>query len=422
MTLKGRLETCAGPGPRSLLCAALLAAPAARAAPFVPADDATVLETVPGAADPAARQLRALDRRLAAAPLDQPLALDVARRDIVQSRRLGDPRYLGHAEAALAPWPMSPTTPVKVLLLRAVILQSVHDFAGSIAALDRVLAADPADAQAWLTLASVHQVEADYPAALHDCGQFATHTLGLAPDTCSAAVMALTGHAPVALAALTASMTVNQAEARAEPELAEWSATLAAEIAERLADPTAEQRYRAALALDPDDPYLLAAWSDFLLDHDRPAEVIALLRTPERTRIDPLLLRLALAEQRTRAPTVDAHVADLAARFETSRLRGDTIHRREQARFELDLAHQPARALATAQANWSTQREPADALVLLQAARAANRPDAADPVRRWLERNHVEDHRLRQQGQGAALDPPRGEPLGSPSARGGVPT
>ncbi|MBK6338003.1 MAG: hypothetical protein IPF60_20625 [Betaproteobacteria bacterium] len=39
----------------------------------------------------------------------------------------------------------------------------------------------------------------------------------------------------------------------------------------------AEQHYRAALALEIEDGYLLAAWSDFLLDQQRPAEVVKLL-------------------------------------------------------------------------------------------------------------------------------------------------
>ena len=386
----------AGGFPRRLLVGLLLLFPVrvASAMPFVPAHDEVVLEVVPGADDPVSRTLRQLTRRLSSDPDDRTLATQVARLDIIQSRRLGDPRFLGHAEAALAPWPLGPATPAPVLLLRAVILQSYHDFAGSIAALQRVLAAEPASAQAWLTLASVNQVQARYPTALHDCGQFASHTIGLAPDVCTAAVMALTGHAGVALPAITASLALNAAEAKAEPEVAGWATTLAAEIAERVGDPSTEQRYRVALALEPDDPYLLGAWSDWLLDQGRPREVITLLRAPDRTRIDPLLLRLALAEQATGGRDLASHVADLAARFETSRLRGDTIHRREQARFELHLQHQPDKALRTALANWSTQREPADARILLEAAAAAGDPRAADPVRAWLRGNGVEDRRL----------------------------
>ncbi len=391
--LSGSSGRGAGDVPRRLLAFLLIAAPLpAWAMPNVPGRDDIVLETVPGAADPISRSLRDLDRRLALDRNDLALATKAARLDIIQSRRLGDPRFLGHAQAALTPWPLGPTTPAPVLLLRAVVMQSFHDFDGSVSLLHRVLATDPDSEQAWLTLASVEQVQGNYPAALRDCGQLATHVIGLAPDICTAAIMALTGHAALALKAITISLAENNAEAKAQPETAEWAMTLAAEIAERLGDPSTEQRYRDAMALDGDDPYLLGAWSDWLLDHGRAPEVIELLQAPDRMRIDPLLLRLALAEQMTGDARLAAHVADLAARFETSRLRGDTIHRREQARFELHLLHEPDRALETARANWSTQREPADARILLEAA-AAGHGDA-DPVRVWFRCNHVEDVRL----------------------------
>ena len=227
-----------------------------------------------------------------------------------------------------------------------------------------------------------------------DCGQVAALVLGLIPDVCTASAMALTGHAPLALRAVTASLTVNAQEAARAPTVALWALTLAAEIAERLNDPSAESRFKAALAVDPRDPYLLGAWSDWLLDQGRPGEVVSLLG--DRTRIDPLLLRLALAEKALGLSAAEGHVADLAARFEASRLRGDTVHRREEARFALALQHDPARALTLAQANWQVQREPADARILLEAALAAKSPISAGPVVAWLSSNHVEDVRLQE--------------------------
>ena len=110
-------------------------------------------------------------------------------------------------------------------------------------------------------------------------------------------------------------------------------------------------------------PSLLAGFvwlaiADLLLDRGRLREVVAMLA--DRTRIDPLLLRLAEAEERLGTPD-PVHVAVLAQSFETSRRRGDIVHQREQARFELHVLHQPADALTTARANWQVQHEPADA-------------------------------------------------------------
>lgn len=366
---------------------------AALAVPALPADDAVVLEQVPDSRDKSSLELRRMNVMLAQNRHDPALAVQVARLDLAQSRKLGDPRFLGRAEAAMAPWPAGALqTPPDMLLLYGVIEQSNHDFGASIATLQRVLAAKPDMAQAWLTLAAVHQAQADYAPALRDCGQVATGTLGLIPDICTASVMALIGHAPVALRAIAISLDRNAAEARAEPSVAVWALSLAAETAERIGDSHAEQYYRQALAVDGDDPYLLGAWSDWLLDQGRPREVVALLAG--RTRIDPLLLRLALAEQVTGDPLLAQHVNELEQRFEASRLRGDTVHRREEARYELALRHQPEVALALARANWDVQREPADARILLEAASAAHHPDASEPVRAWLRDNHVQALRL----------------------------
>ena len=369
--------------------ACLLVSLSANAEPFLPALDSTVLERLPNAGDPAVRALRPLNLRLQQNPHDLTLALQVARADIDRARALGDPRYLGRAEAALAPWPLGAGTPGGVVLLRAVILQSNHQFAESLAALGGLLAAEPGNAQAWLTRAAIRQAQADYRGALADCGQVATMTLGLVPDVCTASAMALTGHAVLALRAVTLSLSQNAAEAARAPGVALWARTAAAETAARLDDPSAEARFGQALAVDARDPYLLGAWADWLLDHGRAGAVMGLLEG--YVRIDPLLLRLALAEQAMGDAAAAAHTADLATRFEASRLRGDSVHRREEARFALALQHDAARAVDLAVANWGVQREPADARVLLEAALAAHRPAAARPALDWLAANHVED-------------------------------
>jgi len=365
---------------------AVLAAGPAPAAPFVPADDALVLDRLPDREDAAGEALR---RALAADPHNVDAVLALARHDIERAQRLADPRWLGRAEAAMRPLLATAEPPPKVVLLHAVVLQSNHDFAASLTALGQVLAAEPRNGQAWLTRASIEQVGADYRAALADCGHFAALLAGLAADTCTAGVMALTGRAPLALRALTISLRENAA---APAPVRLWAATLAAETAAWLDDASAERRFVDALAIDAADPYLLGAWTDWLLDHARHQDVIRLLAGA--TRIDPLLLRLALAEQALGRPEAAAHIADLAARFETSRLRGDTVHRREEARFRLQLQHDPQAAVALAAANWTVQREPADALVLLQAALAAGKPAAAAPVLAWLRDNRVQNVRL----------------------------
>ena len=152
---------------------------------------------------------------------------------------------------------------------------------------------------------------------------------------------------------------------------------------------TAENHFQEALRFNIADSYLLGAYSDFLLDQDRAGEVISLLK--DKIRADGLLLRLALAEQQLHSPNLPSHMAALRARFDASRLRGDTVHRREEARFTLVLLKNPQQALKLAQENWMVQREPWDARIVLEAAIAAHRYDEARAVLVWLAENHLED-------------------------------
>lgn len=140
--------------------------PAGERVPFTPTSDAVVLERVPATAgDARARERASLRRALADQPGQLDLALRLARLDIEESRALGDPRYLGRAQAALAPWWDAPTPPPGVRLLRATILQGRHEFSAALADLDAVVREDPGDAQAWLTRAVVLGVRGEHAEA-----------------------------------------------------------------------------------------------------------------------------------------------------------------------------------------------------------------------------------------------------------------
>jgi hypothetical protein len=89
----------------------------------------------------------------------------------------------------------------------------------------------------------------------------------------------------------------------------------------------------------------------------------------------------------------------LQDRFAASRLRGDTTHQGDEARFRLHLLHEPKQALALAQANWQAQREPRDARILLEAALAAGQPEAGHAVVEALAKSGLEDRHLAELAQ-----------------------
>jgi hypothetical protein len=361
--------------------------PPAAAAPHLPADDAQVLETVPARlADPRARDLQALRTAWRANPSDAGLAVQLAQRYFDEAAASGDPRYVGYAQAALAPWWEQAAPPVAVRVQRAILLQYGHQFDAALADLDAAVAAEPANAQAWAWLAAIHLVRADYGASARACDRLAPLTTPLLATGCRAAADALSGRAEAAASALAAAL---QAAVDARPEERLWALTRWAEMAERRGDAAgAERAFREALALGLADVYLQAAYADFLLDRGRAADVLALLK--DGARADVLLLRLALAAKAANDPRAAGWSRDLAARFDAARARGDRTHEKEEARFALALQGDATRALALARRNYAAQREAADARILLEAALAARQPKAAAPVLDWLQANHVE--------------------------------
>lgn len=367
--------------------AALGASWPSAAAPYRPPSDGQVLVELPdGPADPAQRALRRWRQQLGAEPRNAALAQQVA---AVHLRRLaaeGDPRDAGLAQAALAPWWNEPSPPVELRVQRAVLRQFGHDFDGARADLLAVTESHPDHAQAWSWLAAIAMVQARWADARVACGRLPDSVSPLMSTACDAAVDAATGQARRAAARIEAALA---AEADADPALRLWAMTRLAEAYERLGETRpAEATYRAALALGIEDTYLRAAYADFLLDQGRPADVLTLLAGRERN--DLYLLRLAIAGRQVGHARAASWRNALAARFDAARLRGDKAHQKEEARFALEVLGEPARALELAQANFGVQRESADARVLMEAAVAARRSDAAAPALRWRREAGIE--------------------------------
>lgn len=360
--------------------------------PFLPQQDAQVLERLTvKAADPVAREIRTLRAGLLHDPQNVDVAVSLATRLIEQSRSEGDPRFLGQAQAVLAPWLKQPTPPPSTILLRATIRQNAHEFDLALADLDAVLSMQPTNAQAWLTRASIYQVQGRYEEARRACQPLFRLAGRHVALTCLGDIASLTGQATTSRELLTASLERPGISARERL----WVLTILAEIAARTGDSKiAEKRFVEARSLGVKDQYLLGAYADFLLDQGRAPEVVTLLQ--RETRADGLLLRLTLAEMALHLSASKDHTAELAARFAASRERGTRVHVREEARFTLALLHDPQTALTLAQANWEIQKEPWDARLLLESALAVGSRDAARPVIAWLSTNHVEDIRLQQ--------------------------
>ena len=230
-------------------------------------------------------------------------------------------------------------------------------------------------------------VQGQYQAAAKGCSQL---TASAGPDlglTCIGNLRSYTGQASQSLTLL---QRAQQSAGRAQPAYQAWLNGLIAETAERLGNwELAESQYKTALQRLPEDNFLLVAYADFLLDRDRPAEVLPLLA--DHTQSDTAFLRIALAQSRLHATDSARYNWVMAARFEALRLRGSEYFGREESRFALALQRDPETALVMAQRNWEIQKAPWDARVFLEAALAAHKPQAAAEVVKFIEATRLED-------------------------------
>lgn len=363
-----------------------LSPPAPFQAPYVPSNDSTPLQEVPSTKDPAVIAMRELRMKFNAAPHDLSAAIELANAYIDYSRQVGDAHYAGYAEAVIAAWTSLPTPPAQALLTRAIILQYRHQFSDARMLLQKTLQLEPRNPQAWLTLATLDMVQGNYTAAATGCARLGSAGLDLSL-ACLGNLRSYTGQATQSLVLL---QQAQKLDGHASASYQAWIHGLIAETAERLGNwSLAETHYQAALKLLPQDNFLLVAYADFLLDRDRPAEVLPLLA--DHVQSDTAFLRIALAQDRIHAPDAARYTWIMAARFEALRLRGSEYFGREEARCALALQHDPDASLSMAKRNWQVQRAPWDARVMLEAAIAAHQPQAAIEVLEFLKTTHLED-------------------------------
>ena len=369
----------------SLFAAALLSAayvPRALAGPYVPGSDSAVLAELPSGT----RHADVSARRLARGRID--VAIPLAQFYLRQSRLSGDLRYLGYAEAVLAPWVNQDPPAPDVLVLQATLQQSRHEFSASLATLERAFAVRPKDPQALLIRATVLRVLGRYPEAHAACGQFARLVEPRLGALCIQSLRGLNGHLESAYAEL--ERVSSQGWLNSEKS---WLLSELGEMSIRLGrDADAQRWFQQDLNLVPTDVYVRAAYADSLLRQGRPSEALTLLQGYDS--FEPLLLRIAIAQRQLHDPRQAQSGARLRAAFAAETQRGEAVHRREQARFLLEVEDQPKLSLAVATLNWAVQREPDDVLVLVNAAKAAGSPSAAEPALDFVRTQGLSDARV----------------------------
>ena len=317
-------------------------------------------------------------------PTDLPAAKAAARALIAQGRIAGDSRLVGAATGVLLPFMSAPDA--ETLYLVATARQYQHDFTGALALLDQALALQPSDANALLSRATINIVLGKFDLATPDCARIAALPRPDLGFLCQSTALLLTAQSPIVYERLKG-IVANPA--LLDPSLRGWAVGLMGEIASLQGDTiNAKVHFAEVIAEDPLALRERLLLVDLLLGEKAATEALSLLApAPE---VDGVLIRRILAA-RLLKDTAMAELAtvELDRRFKLNLDLGLTAHAREETRYYLQIAGDPALALKRAIVNWNLQHEIEDAQLLIDAAGAADDPKAALPVLAWIESQSV---------------------------------
>jgi tetratricopeptide (TPR) repeat protein len=227
------------------IVALTIAASAASADPYIPADDNEVLESLPREFLSSRDELTTLRRQLANDPDNQQLAANVASRYLKLGKQESDPRFNGYAQAAIRPWWEDDNPPTEILRLRAKLKERDHRYDAALADLELLLQKQPHDVQAWIELANIYWVQGKYTEARQACDNLSKFADPIETLICSVPILAVTGKAEEAYASLAEILpTVRERW----PAAVQWILTMQAEIAQALGrNAKAEEHYLGAL-------------------------------------------------------------------------------------------------------------------------------------------------------------------------------
>ena len=375
----------------SVLIVAAIALVAVAKEPYIPSSDNEVLETLPKSL--VSDELTTLRRQLSASPNDLDLAVKVAGRYLSMGSLEGDPRFFGYARAALKPWWDKDDPPPKILRLRAKLHEKEHRYDDALVDLRKLLEQEPKNSQAWIEVANILRVQGKYEDAWEACNALAKFGGEIPHALCRIPLQAATGKAQAADKSLKSILPKVETDF---PSVVQWVHTMQSKVAHALGRlEETEQFFKEALAKNPQDKYIIRDYADFLLEHARYDEAFSLVR--DHISDNGVLLRATIAAKHVgQSELAQQWASQLAARFEEIRLRGGQPHGRFECRYELEVKGNPARALSIGLANWEKQKETRDTRNVLEAAIAADDPDAARAVIAFLKKHGTQDVMLEE--------------------------
>ncbi|MDQ7017281.1 MAG: hypothetical protein Q9N68_12985 [Gammaproteobacteria bacterium] len=354
------------------------------AAPYTPSsDDKVILQLLPlGDVDQRFQQLRLEWKKN---PLEASVAAELATLYLDRAQDRAGERYLGYAQAVLAPWSNSKTASLDIRYLSARLLQAQHQFVAAIHMLNSILKINPAHISARFSLASLYEARGEYQQGQQVCKQLGRNGEMVLAALCVANFWTLTNKSERGLRLLISLMY--QVE---DPILKSWVLGIMAQasfVAGQIKQ--ADHYYQQGLALTPKQAYLLTAYADFLLAQNRGKEVLILLSG--KIRDARLLLRVALAHKMLRNNrALEVVLQRLRLGFEEAKWRVDNSGALVESRYLFEFEQEFARALELAYEHWQVEKSPYVARLILNLSAEVGKNKASVAVRRWLIQEQIQ--------------------------------
>ncbi len=303
-----------------------------------------------------------------------------------------DSQSLGYAQGLLNYWQNAENVPDDVRLYRAIIAQQQHAFDRALSDLAIVLEHNPQHSQARATRAAIHLAMGNYERAAEDCRATALTADPLQTANCLAQVQGPRGQARVMAERLENLLTLNS----------NVDINLKREVLTTLGDlyvmmknqKRAQLAYTEALAISPNHPYLVAQFSELLIQHEEYEELAGFLRELKSTLGTRLYQAIAERNQRTTKELWKVSAASIRNELEMIDSREDSDTAKYWAFYFLYIEPDEQQALQYAQLNWQSQKSLSDARLLKRAAEAANDTKQLTRLDAWLNERAIVDSSL----------------------------
>ncbi|MDO9436933.1 tetratricopeptide repeat protein [Hydrogenophaga sp.] len=345
-----------------------------------PAPDQIVLPASVHAQGNAASSLRDVEREWRKNRNDLPAALAYARAVFLLGLTEGDLRWYGSAKAALQPWWNAATLPADGHFLRALVKQGFHDFKGGIDDLSAAIAIDPTQAEYWSWRFSLQLLTANMAAARADCDAIAQRFGADEGQACAATLLYRTGKAAQAIPMFNRLVELPDYQGLSSQDWLRYHQGEAYRVAGQTAQAIAV--WEKHLQARPTSHLVRLTLTELLNQQGQYAKAKRMADSTSPT--DALLVQALLASRGLKDGDTQRLAEQFESRMNNQALRGESLIERPTMVYLITYGRDNAQGLKLAAENWRTQHEPADAVLLVQAALKANQPKLAEPVLAWM--------------------------------------